>query len=280
MAADPSSDNYQYFRGNVFSGSTSSILKRYEKYNGTEGNSKTQEQSLAETGIENSASTPLPDAEDVNRDNNTSKVDEYFEYKVSIRPQDLQQVGTNFISDIVSTSVKLANGKQETVRWIQFKIPLAQFLTKVGNIQDFKSIRFVRSFMTNFADTTILRLAKLQLVRGEWRRYNAENNPAKVIADPALINPGLDNSSLEVSAVNIEENGKRSPIPYVTPPGILRELDFSGFNANTRQNEQSLSVRVKVWKTVMVGRHSVLLLMILDRTDVWKCSYTQKVPTL
>jgi len=248
LAVDPSSDNYQYFRGNVFSGSASSILKRYEKYNGTEGNSKTQEQSLAETGIENSASTPLPDAEDVNRDNNTSKVDEYFEYKVSIRPQDLQQVGTNFISDIVSTSVKLANGKQETVRWIQFKIPLAQFLTKVGNIQDFKSIRFVRSFMTNFADTTILRLAKLQLVRGEWRRYNAENNPAKVIADPALINPGLDNSSLEVSAVNIEENGKRSPIPYVTPPGILRELDFSGFNANTRQNEQSLSVRVKSLK--------------------------------
>ena len=150
LAADPSSDNYQYFRGNVFSGSTSSILKRYEKYNGTEGNSKTQEQSLAETGIENSASTPLPDAEDVNRDNNTSKADEYFEYKVSIRPQDLQQVGNNFISDIVSTSVKLANGKQETVRWIQFKIPLAQFLTKVGNIQDFKSIRFVRSFIQDF----------------------------------------------------------------------------------------------------------------------------------
>lgn len=245
LASDPSSDNYQYFRGNAFPSANTPILKRYEKYNGTEGNSKTPEQSLAETGIENSAATPLPDGEDVNRDNNSSKADEYFEYKVSVRPQDLQQVGTNYISDIVSSNVKLANGQQQTVRWIQFKIPLADFVNKVGNIQDFKSVRFVRSYMTNFADTTILRLAKLQLVRGEWRRYNAENNPAKVLADPALINPGLDNSSLEVSAVNIEENGKRSPIPYVTPPGIARELDYSGFNANTRQNEQSLSVRVK-----------------------------------
>lgn len=247
LSQDPSSDDYQYFRGNQYATNTP-ILKRYEKFNGTEGNSKTPEQSLTETGLENSASTSLPDGEDVNRDNNTSKADEYFEYKVSIRPQDLQTVGNNFITDIVPATVKLANGKQETVRWIQFKIPIAQFNAKYGNIQDFKSIRFIRSFMTDFADTAILRLAKLQLIRGEWRRYNAENNPSKVIVDPTIPNPVLDNTSLEVSTVNIEENGKRTPIPYVTPPGILRELDFSGFNANTRQNEQSLSLRVKNMK--------------------------------
>ncbi|MEO8794423.1 MAG: cell surface protein SprA, partial [Daejeonella sp.] len=245
LDADPASDDYQYYRGNTLDQINAGILKRYELYNGTEGNSKTSQQSLDQTGIENSASTPLPDGEDINRDNNSTLADEYYQYKVSIRPQDLQVTGTNFIADIVPATVKLANGKQETVRWIQFKIPLAEFQQKVGNIKDFKSIRFVRMFMTDFADTTIMRFAKLQLVRGEWRRYNSENNPAKVITDPTLINPGLDNSTLEVSAVNIEENGKRSPIPYVVPPGIERERDFSNFRGDTRQNEQSLAVTVK-----------------------------------
>jgi cell surface protein SprA len=245
LDADPASDDYQYYRGGNLDQINAGILKRYELYNGTEGNSKTSQQSLDQTGIENSAATPLPDGEDVNRDNNSTQADEYFQYKVSIRPQDLQTVGTNYIADIVPTTVKLANGKQETVRWIQFKIPLAEFQQKVGSIQDFKSIRFVRMFMTDFADTTVMRFAKLQLVRGEWRRYNSENNPAKVITDPALINPGLDQSVLEVSAVNIEENGKRTPIPYVVPPGIERERDFSNFRGDTRQNEQSLAVNVK-----------------------------------
>ena len=245
LEADPSSDDYQYYRGNNLDDIDAGILKRYERYNGTEGNSKTSQQSLEQTGIENSAGTPLPDGEDINRDNNSTQADEYFQYRVSIRPKDLLTVGTNFVADIVPVSVKLANGRQENVRWVQFKIPLAEFQQKVGNIQNFKSIRFIRMFMTDFADTTVMRFAKLQLVRGEWRRFNAENNPAKVIADPTLINPALDNSLLDVSTINIEENGRRTPIPYVVPPGILRERDFSNFRGETQQNEQSLAVNVK-----------------------------------
>ncbi len=245
LSADPASDDFQYYRGGNLDETNAGILKRYEKYNGTEGNSKTSEQSLLETGIENSASTSLPDGEDINRDNNSSLADEYFQYKVSIRPQDMI-VGQNFITDVVKATVKLPNGKQESVNWYQFKIPLAQYQQKVGNIQDFRSIRFMRLFLTNFEDTTILRMARMQLVRGEWRRYNAENNPAKVITDPDLgANPGLDNSTVDVSTVNIEENGKRTPIPYVVPPGIERERDYSNFRGDTRQNEQSLAINVK-----------------------------------
>ncbi|MGV3507809.1 MAG: cell surface protein SprA [Sphingobacteriaceae bacterium] len=245
LQSDPSSDDYQYYRGSNLDQINAGILKRYERYNGPEGNSKTNEQSIAETGIDNSASTSLPDGEDVNRDNNSSLADEYFQYKVSIRPQDMI-VGQNFITDKVISTVKLPNGLSQQVAWYQFKIPIAQYQQKVGNIQDFKSIRFARMFMTDFADTTILRMAKLQLVRGEWRRYNAENNPSKVIVDPDLgLNPGLDNSTLDVSTVNIEENGRRTPIPYVVPPGIERERDFSNFRGETRQNEQSLALNIK-----------------------------------
>ena len=241
---DPASDDFVYYRGTQLDEQNAGILKRYENFNGTEGNSKTSQQSLDAVGIENAASTALPDGEDINRDNNQTKSDEYYEYKISMRPQDLL-VGQNFITDKVSSTVTLANGTKETVNWYQFKVPITQYINKVGNIQDFKSIRFMRMFMTNFADTAVLRMAKLQLVRGDWRRYNSENNPAKALADDRLNSPGLDNSTLNVTTVNIEENGDRTPIPYVVPPGIQREKDFSNLRGDTRQNEQSLAVVVE-----------------------------------
>jgi cell surface protein SprA len=241
---DPSSDDYVYYRGPKLDQINAGILKRYENYNGTEGNSKTTQQSNDAIGIDNSASTSYPDGEDINRDNNSTKADEYFQYKVSLRPQDMI-VGKGFITDKVTSNVTLVNGNKTSVNWYQFKVPIAQYTNKVGNIQDFKSIRFMRMFLTDFADTTILRFARLQLVRGEWRRFNAENNPAKALTDPSLNNPGLDNSILDVTTVSLEENGTRTPIPYVVPPGIQRQKDYSNFRGDTKQNEQSLSVDVK-----------------------------------
>jgi len=241
---DPSSDDYMYFRGRQQDQANAGILKRYQRYNGPEGNSKTSQQSQEDFGVDNSASTSLPDGEDINRDNNMTQSDEYFQYKVSMRPGDLM-VGQNFVTDKVTSQVKLANGQTQPVTWYQIRIPLAQYQQKVGNIQDFKSIRFVRMFLTNFADTTVLRFGKIQLVRGEWRQYNATNEASQVILDPSLQNLGPDNSTIEISTVNIEENGKRTPIPYVVPPGIERERDFSNYRGDTRQNEQSLAATVK-----------------------------------
>ena len=59
----------------------------------------------------------------------------------------------------------------------------------------------------------------------------------------ATISP--DQSTLAVATINIEENGKRTPIPYVLPPGIERERDFNNFRGETQQNEQSLTLTVK-----------------------------------
>ncbi|GAB2696488.1 cell surface protein SprA [Mucilaginibacter koreensis] len=243
IIADPSSDDYQYYQGPALDQARAGILQRYSRYNGTEGNSKTAEQSRAELGLTTSASTSLPDGEDINRDNNMSQTDEYFQYKVSVRPQDLV-VGQNFINDKVTAQVKLPDGTTQSVNWYQFRIPIDSYTSKTGNIQDFKAIRFVRMFMTNFADTAILRMATMQLVRGEWRNYNIENNPAKVIADPAIINPPVDRSNLDIGTINIEANGNRSPIPYVVPPGITRQRDYNNLRTDTRLNEQSLQLTV------------------------------------
>lgn len=245
LAQDPSSDNFQYYRDAVFDNANAGILRRYERYNNTEGNSRTADQSLAETGLSNAASTSLPDGEDINRDNNMSLTDEYYQYKVSIRPGDMV-VGQNFIADKVTSNVKLANGSTQQASWYQFRIPISQYQQRIGSIEDFKSIRFMRVFLTDFQDSAVIRLAKLQMVRGEWRKYNSEDNPVKVLADPALgASPGMDNSSIEVSTINIEENGKRTPIPYVVPPGIIRERDLSSYRGDAEQNEQSLSLQVR-----------------------------------
>ena len=35
----------------------------------------------------------------------------------------------------------------------QFRIPISQYERKIGNIPDFKSIRFIRMFLTSFDDS-------------------------------------------------------------------------------------------------------------------------------
>lgn len=241
---DPSSDDYIYFRASQFDRDEVGILDRYKHYNGLEGNSKTNEQSMADFGVETSANTLLPDGEDVNRDNTMNEIDEYYQYRLSTRPQDMV-VGKNHIVDEVISDVTLANGNVEPVKWYKIRIPIAEYESKYGNVNDFKSIRFVRMFMTNYADTTVIRFGKLQFVRGEWRKYNSENSANKVISDPSMGLVASDNSEVNVANVNIEENGTRSPIPYVVPPGINRQVDWSNNNYNVQLNEQSLSLEVK-----------------------------------
>lgn len=244
MEKDPSNDNFEYFLGGALDAQSASILKRYEKYNGLENNSRTSNQSREELGVDNAASTLLPDGEDINRDNNMNQIDEYYQYKVSLKPSDME-VGQNFIVDKHISRVRLANGTSADVNWYQLRIPITKYESKYGDIRDFKSIRFARVFLTDFADTTTLRLAKLELVRGEWRKYNSEKTATKVIADPDLVNPSPDNSEVELATIGIEKNGNRSPIPYVVPPGIERQIDYGNPHNTTQLNEQALSFEVK-----------------------------------
>src|SRR5690606_31966558 len=67
----------------------------------------------------------------------------------------------------------------------------------------------------------------------------------KVIVDAGMGTVGLDNSSLLVSTVNLEENSNRQPIPYKIPPGIMRQLDWGTSQNSVQLNEQSLSLEVR-----------------------------------
>ncbi|MBE3084884.1 MAG: cell surface protein SprA, partial [Bacteroidetes bacterium] len=160
---DPSGDDFHYFRGSDYDDQQLGILDRYKKYNGQEGNSPTSE--MSKEPYPTSGST-LPDMEDINRDNTLSETESYYQYKVSMRPEDLK-VGSNYIVDEIEYTAKTDTGGSK-VKWYQFKIPITDYQKIVGPIKDFKSIRFMRMFLRDFNEPVIIRFAKLDLVRAEW----------------------------------------------------------------------------------------------------------------
>ncbi len=233
VLTDPSNDDYHYFRGGDYDGQKVSILDRYKRFNNQEGNSPASEQSGESYST---SSTSIPDGEDINRDNTLSDAESYFQYRIPLTPTGVE-VGKNFVSDRRDVEVDTPTGKSK-VTWYQFKIPISDYDKTVGNIQDFKSIRFIRMLLHGFEDTTILRFARLELVKGEWRRYNFS-----LLEGQASNVPQMTNGSLDISTVSIEENSSRVPINYILPPGIDRVIDPSNPQV-IRENEQAMQLKV------------------------------------
>ncbi len=228
---DPAGDNYHFYRGYDYDEQRLGVLERYKRYNGVEGNSLSAEDADDDL-YQSSRSTP--DVEDINQDNTLNEYERYFQYKISIRPEDLV-VGRNYITDKQVSIVHTRDDKDVEVEWYQFKIPLSDYESKVGSINDFTSVRFARMFMTGFTAPTHLRFATLELVRGEWKGYNFNlNNRGDTPAE----------GQLDLSVVNIEENAGREPVNYVLPPGVTRISDPNQSQI-VQLNEQSMSMTLK-----------------------------------
>ena len=227
--SDPAGDNYHFYRSNYYDEHRTGLLARYKHYNGVEGNSLSPEQS---DNPQYQSARAVPDVEDINQDNTLNEYERYFQYKVSLRPEDLV-VGRNYITDKIEQEVPTVAGDKRSV-WYQFKIPLAQPDKVVGGINDFATIRFIRMFMTGFREVTHLRFATLELVQGEWRDYKFNLNSR---------NDAPAEGELSQTVVNIEENASREPVNYILPPGVDRNQD-SGSTQATQLNEQSLQLEV------------------------------------
>ena len=224
---DPANDNYHYFRGSDFDAARTPILERYKRINNPQGNSPDSD--MRKENYDTSYKT-TPDVEDINQDYTLNEYEKYYQYHLSIRPQDLV-VGQNYIVDKRDYTVKLRNDTTETVTWYQFRIPVDDYERNVGGITDFTSIRVMRMFLTNFQKPIVLRFGTLDLVRGEWRIYEQQ------------LGTGSATGKMAVSAVNIEENNDRVPVNYVLPPGIRREQDPTQPQL-TEANEQALDIHV------------------------------------
>ncbi len=221
---DPSADNYTYFLQ-----ATGGVLDRYDEYNGTEGNSPT---SLSN---EDRGSTTFPTAEDVNRDNTMNTINSYYEYKIPVfRGMGKGNDGdTGYISDTKEITTQVG-GQEISTRWVQFKIPIYE-PDEAINVSDFRSIRFMRMYLTEFSQPTLLRFGTIDLVRGDYRRYvqpgDLVNNPTdglNVYGDSAAI----------ITSVSEEETSN-----YVTPPGVVRE-QVNNNNNIIREDERSLALTV------------------------------------
>ncbi len=233
---DPSNDDFHYFRGSDYDRLELGILERYKRFNGTEGNSPTSE--MSDESYPTSGTT-LPDMEDINRDNTLSETESYYQYHISLRPEDMV-VGENFIVDELEYTATFLNGEKSPVKWYQFKIPVTDYERRIGSIRDFKSIRFLRMFMRNFDEQVIMRFARLELVRSEWRKYNL----TFFEGGERITIPEEDDGTFEISSVSIEENAGKEPVNYVLPPGFDRVIDPA--NPALRQlNEQSMVLRVR-----------------------------------
>jgi cell surface protein SprA len=155
-----------------------------------------------------------------------------------MRPEDLK-VGSNYIVDEIEYTAKTDTGGSK-VKWYQFKIPITDYQKVVGPIKDFKSIRFMRMFLRDFSKPVIMRFAKLDLVRAEWRKYNI----SFMEGGERVTVPEATDGTFEISSVSIEENSGKEPVNYVLPPGFDRITDPQ--NPQLRQlNEQSMVLKVQ-----------------------------------
>lgn len=231
ILASPSADKYHYFRGSDYDRERRSILDRYKYINNPNGNSVDSDNSPESYST---AYKTQPDVEDINQDFTLNEYEKYYQYRVRIAEEDMQ-VGRNYIVDKRIASHKTRDGKTRDYTWYQFRIPLDQYERREGGISDFSSIRFMRMYMTGFERPVVLRMATLNLVHGEWRAYEQGLYLGKA---PET------SGTLEVSAVNFEENNEKEPVNYILPPGISRVVD-PGQTQILQNNEQSLSMTVK-----------------------------------
>jgi cell surface protein SprA len=233
---DPSADNFRHHLDPSYDQSNTKLLGRYKDYNGYDGNSPENSQL---------SSTAFPDKEDLNRDNVVQDVEQYYEYKMHLEPGnlDIGNASSRYIIDKVTNTV---NG--DVVTWYQFRIPVREYTAIQGNGGrdfGFKNIRFLRMYMTGWREPVVLRLVQPQFVANQWRRfiYPIVDSRQGNVAGPGI---RTDADAFNISTVSIEENGVATGggIPYVSPPGILRDKEYGSSSTSRLQNEQSLRLSV------------------------------------
>jgi len=246
---DPANDNFVHFLDYE---RETSVRERYDKFNGPEGNSPSNNNSNFNNNIQQTPNQPnnqnlgnginsrsarqYPDDEDLDRNNSLNETEAYYEYRIPVESDGMGGIELNdFVTDVEITR---GEGTADQESWYRFKIPLNQPTGTVGGISDFRAIRFIRMYMTGFQNPRTFRFARLELVRNQWRRYTRELGTLFGIPT----NPPLD-AAFDVNSVNINENGDREPFGYVLPPRIVRENSLGAF-PNALQNEQSLSISV------------------------------------
>lgn len=229
---DVSADNFKYFLSEEFDNKEATVIERYKYFSNIDGNTP------ASGGPDNynPSGSRYPDSEDLNNDKTLSTLEEYYEYEVVLNRNNLNVATNPLIVDEAS-----ASDDNENVKWYLFRIPVRNPDRVQGDIQGFKTIRFMRTILTDFEQPVVLRMTDFRLVGSQWRKYDGSLGKTGIIETPEQ-----KPSNLVISSVSIEANSENGPgkVPYVLPPGITRDQDISAVANAVRQNEKSIQLCV------------------------------------
>ena len=155
----------------------------------------------------------------MNRDNSLSENEAYLQLAMNLNPN---LVNNPYVTDVVSGQ----NGRT----WYRVRIPFTEF-ERVGQINDLRSIRFMRMYLADWEEQVTLRFATFDLIRNQWRRLFRNN---------AFCSDIRISDILSVDAVNVEEHRSRKPFRYDIPKGIQRERIIASTYSDVFHIEQSL----------------------------------------
>lgn len=218
---DPSNDQYIFYGESQVQNRP--LHKRFHRLLGyTEGNTPLDQS-------DRRAITNRPDTEGLVNPSSLNLTNAYFQYEVELNPADeasleIGRPGT-FIVDRVP-------GTRQQDRWYQIRIPISEFQRRVGDINDFQNITYIRIWLSGYKQPFTMRFASLEFVGSQWRQdesINQRNDPG---------------AELRISTINIEENSNRRPIPYRQPAGGIRAQN-RGSQLRSLQNEQSIVLDVR-----------------------------------
>lgn len=219
---DPSNDNFvAYLNEEIYPRGTD-LLTRFKRNNHPESNVPTPSNRVR-------IGNPYPDTEDLNDNRSLEQNESYYEYDITIRNNagEIDVNAAQYVTD--QRSIPGPNGDEI---WYRFRVPIAEG-RPINDIQGFRSIQFIRLYMTGFKTQKTFRLAEFDLVRNQWRT-----------TEPIICNSdAISELSFVVDEIGFQENGDKLPFNYVLPEGIKQERFYNTFS-NVLQDEKSLNLRV------------------------------------
>lgn len=242
--ADPAVDDFVFYLSDKFTGTqAASLVERYKYFRNPEGNSEANSLNVA---------SQTPDAEDINKDYNLDQTENYNQYVIKLDQPSLTLGGGNNIVDVKTVKATFQNGQTSDVKWYLFRIPVSKYDLQEGAHDPavLNNVRFARLMLAGFDQTSTLRFGTMDLVRSDWRKYDAKI-ASTIVTAPEEGTGAVADPNFEVGSVNIEENALNQP-PYVLPPGIDRQV-LSGNAGAQRQNEASLYMKVTDLKSEARG---------------------------
>ncbi len=223
LQKDVCGDDYNFDEA---SESDASLITRFKDFNNPQGNAPFD--NTNNNGFQRG--NRFAESEDLNNNKFLDKGESYYQYTLDIdrigNTDELDIVNNEFITQ--DTVVTNPVGVRE--KWYRVRIPITTGFDTRKNISGFRSIQFMKMYLTKFPKAKTFRMADFQLVRNLWRKK------APQCADDAV-----SNVEFNVDEIGVEENKNKKPFGYVTPKNIKQERLFSTFS-NLLQDEKSLTL--------------------------------------